>query len=106
MKKAMSCLLSFLPLIFLIISMIGIIKLAAVESQTLYGAEALGAMFYVFCAFVAVVLCYGVMIWYIIKTCKNPEFTTGTKVGWGVALYFLNVFVFPVYWFMYISKEY
>jgi len=27
------------------------------------------------------------------------------KLVWGILLYMFNIFVFPVYWFMYIRKE-
>ena len=56
-------------------------------------------------AIIAVIVIFGVMIWLIVKTIKNKEFTTAKKVVWCICLYYLNIFAFPVYWFMHIRKE-
>ena len=54
--------------------------------------------------FVWVASVWGVMIWLIIRTVKNPIMSTGVKVAWGFGLYMLNVIAFPIYWFVVIRK--
>lgn len=55
--------------------------------------------------FVWVASVWGVMIWLIIRTVKNPSFDLGMKVAWGFGLYMFNVIAFPIYWFVVIRKE-
>ena len=53
----------------------------------------------------AVIAVYGVMIWLIVKTIKKQEMSTLAKVVWCICLYSFNIFVFPIYWFVYLRKE-
>lgn len=105
MKKAMSCLLSFLPGITLLISFISVFAITIMGADTMSTGETVLALLMVLIAFVAVILTYGVMIFYIVKACKNPALSGGMKALWIALLYCLNVFVFPVFWFMYIKNE-
>lgn len=46
------------------------------------------------------------IIWFIIIVCRKREWTTDKKVIWGLLIYFLNVFVFPVFWWKCLKDEY
>lgn len=106
MKKVLSCILSFIPAISLFIAIVTIIVFS-IKAETnvnffdLYLVILMSAL-----VILAVVSCYAVMIFYMVKACKNPNLTTGTKVLWCVLLYFLNIFIFPVFWFKYLKNEY
>ena len=52
-----------------------------------------------------VVSVWAVMIWLIVRTLKNPNIDVAFKVIWVFALYLLNVFAFPAYWFVVLKKE-
>lgn len=56
----------------------------------------------VICSFVAAIMAWVGIIWFIILACKNPTFDTTQKVLWCIGLYCLNVFIFPVYWAKYL----
>lgn len=48
---------------------------------------------------------WAVMIWLIVRTVKNPNFDGAMKTAWVFALYLLNVFAFPVYYYVVMKKE-
>lgn len=109
MKKIMSCLLSFSPLITLVVSMVLLFGTSIVGGiigeQTVPWWLMIFMILATILAFAAVILTFVVMIMYIIKTCKNTELSAEKKVIWCIVLYFLNVFAYPVFWFMYESKK-
>ncbi len=105
MKKILSCLLSFLPGILLLVSFITVFFFTLFGNDPMTTFETLLALLMVGLAFLAVILTYGVMIYYIVKACKNPQLSGGMKALWVALLYCLNVFVFPVFWFMYLKNE-
>lgn len=45
------------------------------------------------------------IIWFIILACKKQTWTSGKKALWCVLVYCLNVFVFPVFWWIYTKSE-
>ena len=104
MKKILSCLLSFLPGILLLITFITASFFTFLGNSPMTTLETLLALLMVGLAFLAVILTYGVMIYYIVKVCKNPQLSGGMKALWVALLYCLNVFVFPVFWFMYLKN--
>lgn len=101
MKKVVSFILCILPFILFFAACIPALYFSISEEM---GSVMLGICVLVF-AILAVIAVYGVMIWLIIKTVKKQGMTTETKVVWCICLYFLNIFAFPVYWFMNIRKE-
>jgi len=105
MKKVLSCILSFLPGITFIIAAIAGLYMSFFASGPMSTGETIFALLMVGFAFVAVILTYGVMIYYIVKTCKNPQLSGGMKILWVALLYCLNVLVFPIFWFMYLKNE-
>lgn len=106
MNKVLSCVLCFLPAVLFVVSIAMIIIFSVVVGEgTVAGASAIFAIIMLLTAVLCVVAVYGVMIWLIIKTCKNGNITGGMKAAWVVMLYLLNIFVFPVYWFIYIRCE-
>lgn len=106
MKKVLSCILSFLPLVMMALTfLVFFIAILIFGEGTMSSGESVLMIGLILFELIGVALTYVIMIWYMIKTCKNPGFTTGTKVLWCLLLYFFNLFVFPVYWFLYIRKE-
>ncbi len=103
MKKSMSCILSFVPLVTLVLAVIVMCLLFFVEegSALMMIIGLIGALIALATSTTGVVL----MVIYMIKACKNPALSTGMKVLWCALLYCFNIFVFPIYWFMYIGKE-
>ncbi len=45
-----------------------------------------------------------VMVLLIMEACKNPLFTHGGKIVWGILLFFLGGFSYPFFWNKYIRK--
>ena len=106
MKKALSFILCILPFILFFATCIPALYFSIVEEMGIITETEKGFAIFVFLiAILAVIVIYGVMIWLIVKTIKNKDFTTAKKVVWCICLYYLNIFVFPVYWFMYIRME-
>jgi|688.fasta_scaffold251816_1 hypothetical protein len=45
------------------------------------------------------------IIFDIIHAAKNPAFSGGVKAAWICAIWFLNVFVIPIYWAKHLRHE-
>lgn len=103
----MSCIVSFIPLMAFALSMVAIILCAiwSGEGTMSAGEMVLAAFMFIFVLF-TVIIVYAIMIWYMIKACKNPNLSTGMKVLWCAVLYCFNMFIFPVFWFIYVKQEY
>ncbi len=109
MKKILSCLLSFLPLVLFAISMFFIFFM---EISSLFWETTEPPFWFVFLAvfmviftLLMVIAVYAVMIYYIVIACRSPYLDTSMKALWCILLYLLNVLVFPVFWFVVIRKE-
>lgn len=107
MKKVGTFILCILPLILLCGIGIPLLGVTLASEMDMMPDEALGglALFLFVGAVVTVIAVYGVMIWQIVGVIKNKNVETFQKVVWCLFLYFLNVFVFPVYWFVFLRKE-
>jgi len=107
MKKGLSCLLCWLPLVLFCCSVIPLLFVSVMGEMGMMEESTMGILliFIFFGAILSVVAVYGVMIWLIIKTVKNETLDVTAKVLWSIGLYCLNMLIFPVYWFMYIRKE-
>ncbi len=111
MKKALSCILSFLPTIIIFLGMIVLILITGLENSgyTIGTALTVLRILMLFVAMSGFVLGFVLMIVYIVKTFKNPNLSTGMKVLWCLLLFYLSVFfygILPVYWFVCIRHEY
>ncbi len=104
MKKLLSCILSFLPLIsygiFMVIYISNFVDII-MENELSRTTTIIFLVSGILCA----ISTFGVMFWFIYKTYKNPTLIGGSKAGWIILLYCFNIFVFPVYWFIFIRKE-
>ncbi len=106
MKKALSCILSFLPLVLIALTLILFLVFGIfIGEGTLNVWQTIVMLFLVAMELIGVLLALVLIVLYIIKACKNPNISTGMKVVWCLLIYNLNIFVFPVYWFLYIRKE-
>lgn len=107
MNKKLSCFLCWMPLVLMFL-VCGPLMFVSIGMDMGVISEEVAVpllLLLLLGSVLLVVAVFGVMIWLIIKTVKNPVMDTGTKVAWGFGLYMLNVFAFPVYWFMYIRNE-
>lgn len=107
MNKVLSCILSFMPavLVFGALLMFFVFYLIAGDESTMTAAETIIAFLILGIEFIGVILTFVLMVWYMVKACKNPYLSTGMKVLWCFLLYFFNLFIYPVFWFIYIRKE-
>lgn len=107
MKKALSCILSFMPFFLTMIPLVIMMILVAIYGdKQLHGAEAVLAFSLLGAVIIGVVLTFVLMVWYMIRTWKDFYLSTGMKILWTALLYCCNIFVYPVFWFMYISRDY
>ena len=106
MKKALSCMLSFLPLVLIALSLILLLIFGIIFGEgTLTVIQTIFMFFLVAMELIGVLLGLTLIVVYIIKACKNPNISTGMKVAWCFIIYSFNIFAFPIYWFLYIRKE-
>jgi len=107
MKKVLTCILSIIPLIATVIMTMAMVFLGiASEEGLLYGSSEDIAVLLLFLFMILYLIAmFGIMIYFIVISCKNPMLSTGMKVLWCFLHYQFNVFAFPVYWFLYIRKE-
>lgn len=106
MKKTLSCIASFLPIIGVILSVTGIIVWAIWAGEELSTIENVVAILLLVFTFATVIFAFVLNVWYIIKTWKNAYLSAGMKILWTALLYCCNIFVFPIFWFMYVRHEY
>ncbi len=106
MNKVLSCILCFLPGVLFWSSCVPLMGYVFAEDRGM-SIEPTGLFIILILlgSFLAVIAVYGVMIWLIIKTVKNPSLDTPLKVVWCICLYMFNMCMFPIYWFIYIRKE-
>lgn len=107
MKKVITCILSFIPLVFTVLMTIAMVSFGiALDQGAFYGTMedvvVIGLFIFIILYLIAV---FGIMIYFIVITCKNPNLSTGMKVLWCFLHYQFNAFAFPVYWFIYILRE-
>ncbi len=106
MKKALSCILSFLPLVMIVTTFIVLLACMIIFGEgTMSTGETILAMGLIIFELIGVALTFFMIVWYMIKTCKKPEFSIGMKILWCALLYCFNMIAFPVYWFLYVRKE-
>ncbi len=107
MKKVFTFILSIIPLIATVIYTVALVIFGiASEEGMIYGsAEDIVVLLMLGFTLLFVAALFGVMIYFIVHACRNPQLATGMKVCWCFLHYQFNVFVFPVYWFIYLRKE-
>lgn len=107
MKKVLTCILSIIPMIATVIMGLAMAVLGiASEEGLLYGStEDVAVLLMLVFMILYLIAMFGIMIYFIVISCKNPMLPTGMKVLWCFLHYQFNVFAFPVYWFLYIRKE-
>ena len=54
--------------------------------------------------FISVAGVWFFIIYDTIHVAKNKASSSGAKAGWICAIYFLNIFIIPVYWLKHINK--
>ncbi len=104
MKKMLTAILSFTPIISL---PLGFIMLFAGVFIGEAGND-IGWIILIFSyllLFAAVIVTWVDIIWFIIIVCKKREWPSDKKVLWGLLIYFFNVFVFPVFWWKCLKDE-
>lgn len=54
---------------------------------------------------VAILFSLGIMLDLMSHVAINPRLNKGDRIKWVILLFFLGMFVFPVYWYLHIWKE-
>ena len=54
--------------------------------------------------FISVIGIWFFIIYDIIHTAKNKSLSGGAKACWIIAIWFLNIIIIPIYWFVHIRK--
>ena len=93
MNKVLMGLMSIIPMIIFVIYIMALI--AGSESMVLIGG--------LFCLLGLITLID--TIWFIVYTCKQPQWPTEKKVIWGIVLYSFNFLVFPIFWWLYVRVD-
>lgn len=57
------------------------------------------------CTIVSVPMTFVFMVLFMFKVYKNLNMNERQKIVWYLLLYFGNLFVFPVFWYLYIYKR-
>ncbi len=107
MKKVLTCILSFVPLISTVLMgvTLAIFGIASEEGMLYGSAEDAMIIGLLVIMLFYVIAMFGIMIYFIVITCKNPNLSTGMKILWCFLHYQFNALAFPVYWFIYILRE-
>lgn len=109
MKKFLTCVMSLIPLLTYAFIIIVAVVIGILDAFTgITENDIFGVCFGVLCVVVAlflVIATYAVMIRDIVVICKDSEVKSETKAIWSIALYMLNMWAFPVFWFMYDRKK-
>ncbi len=111
MKKFLSCLNSFLPIILTIIGLAMFIPpIIAMEATDMPANDMLVALILCFVGLlfvaVAAILALAYTVVYTVKACKNETFTSAKKAIWVVLFWCVGPVVFPIFWFVVVRKEY
>ena len=107
MKKAITCILSFLPMIATVLYVVAIIAMSIISEEFYLtdSVETILVLLMLVFSLAFIVAVFGVMIYFIVHACKSPNLETGMKVLWVFLLYQFNLFALPVYWFIYMRRE-
>lgn len=105
MKKVLSCIMSIVPMIFVFAGTM-IISIASFVGNNVDIDTGLVMMIIGFVLMVLyLLLCWVDIAWFMYMMVKNPKIDSQMKIIWGILLVVLNIYTFPVYWFIYIRKE-
>lgn len=108
MNKTLSGILAFVPLAAMSSLLVAMIYMGINFGDAAYltSAERVLLILTFIYMLACTALSFGFVAYYIVKTIRNPQLSTGMKVLWCFMHYQFNAFVFPIYWFLYIRHEY
>lgn len=101
MCKKILGVLALLPLILMSIAVIVLVDLTDMHGVNIPSAYWL----HIATTILGVILTFVAMIFFLRHVCNNPAFSTGERVLWGILFLFLNVLIYPVYWYKYTYGE-
>ena len=110
MKKTLSCILSFLPGILIVLGMITLIIITGVQNSGI-DTGVFVTVLQILALLIELagwIMGFVLMIIYVVKTIKNKNFSVGIKILWCALLFYLSVFfyvILPIYWFVVLSKD-
>lgn len=108
MNKTLTCIASLAPIVGVVFGFGGMMIIAFMleDAETAGALLSVGSMMFSFILiFIGVIMCWVDIFWFIALTCKRKDWDTSKKVIWSIVLYMLNIFVFPVYWYLYLRTE-
>lgn len=108
MKKNLNCILAFAPLVCVIAGIVlvmisGIVGGIVGEGAVLVICSILSILGFIL-VFAGVIATLVVMVYFGILVCKRKDIEVSMKVLWCVMLYFLNILIFPVCYFVVLRK--
>lgn len=101
MKKLISLIFSFIPLILFIMFVKNFLFDIILEGSVNPSSISV----FIFIALLLVITTFADMFWLMYKTFKHPTLSTGAKIVWMILLYFFNIFIYPIHWFIFIRRE-
>lgn len=109
MKKNLNCILAFAPLVCVIAGIVlvmisGIVGGIVGEGAVLVICSILSILGFIL-VFAGVIADLVVMVYYGVLVCKRKDLEVGMKVLWCVLLYFFNILIFPICYFVVLRKE-
>ncbi len=110
MKKVVSCILSFLPGILIVVGMITLIIITGLQNSGIDTGVFVTVLqiLALLIEMVGWLTGFVLMIIYVVKTIKNKNLSVGMKILWCALLIYLSVFfyvILPIYWFVVLRKE-
>ncbi len=107
MKKVVTFILCIAPVILFFATAIPLLYISMASDLGTVSEETVNVLAMFLCSgtLLTVFMLFGVMIWLIIRVYRDKSMPTITRAKWVAVLYFLNMFVFPVYWFRFFRRE-
>ncbi len=99
MNKVVTGILAIVPSILFVIYMINLMMVDWNDARP----DNMGIVCVLFAAIGILALIDTVL--FIVYDCKQTHWSIEKRVAWGIALYSFNIFVFPVFWWLYMRKE-
>ncbi len=104
MKKVLSCIFSFLPLVFVLTA--GALKLTFSYIDIIYEDSAV----YKTAIMILLLVIAGITalvdtIVFVVKAMKNKRIESDMRVIWAACIVLFGMFAYPVYWIVYLRTE-
>lgn len=109
-KRVVTGFLAIAPSVIMIVGIILIYTLKfnadpETMNEPLQGAALVISIIEIALIFLSAIGTWINIIVYIIMAAKNKTFEKTEKISWGIVIYLLNIFIIPVYWYLYVGIQ-